>query len=122
LGPHRDSGADGRSRAEFIEGALAGFASLFQSVFELARVIPAGVLFSNSTARPNWIPIYGDDRKIEVIPPHPPKVALFFQQVRYQDIDFIAQRTGKLDIHAWRIAIEDWRDREDFTRLHADPT
>jgi hypothetical protein len=56
--------------------------------------------------------------EIEVIPPQPRKVALSFKQVHYQSIDFIAERTGKLNIDARGIAIEDRSDGEDFAWLH----
>jgi hypothetical protein len=52
--------------------------------------------------------------EIEIIPPQPRKVALSFKQVHYQSIDFIAERTGKLDIDAGRIAIEDRSNGEVF--------
>jgi hypothetical protein len=56
--------------------------------------------------------------KIEVISPQPRKVARSFSQVHYQSIDFIAERTENLDMHAARVAVEDRSDGEDFTRLH----
>jgi hypothetical protein len=56
--------------------------------------------------------------EVEVIPPQPRKVARWFKQVHYQNIGFIAERTGNLDTYARRIAVEDRRNRKDFAWVH----